>query len=111
LDEKNGTGVLADRGYKPNEAKQVFDLLYPLPVEMWTKPETFEALGRYARSKRVAVAELAYFHLLQLSRGARLPAFNAADPVEARRKFAEKIEEMVSKKQFPPEEGKRKKSK
>jgi hypothetical protein len=50
----------------------------------------------------VAVAELAYFHLLQLSRGAKLPAFNAADSVEDRRRFGEKIEEMVAKRQLPP---------
>jgi hypothetical protein len=102
FDADNGTGVLRDKKYKPGEAKRISNLLYPMPFADWSKPETFEALARYTRDSRVAIAELGYYHLVQLSRGAKMPPFNAADSREDRDKFATKIEEMITKKQLPP---------
>ena len=111
FDEKNETGVLINRGYKPGAATKIYDLLHDLPLEDWVKPETFEALAQDLRSPRVAIAELAFSHLLgPMSRGKiveliahkKLPLFNAADPLEQRRAFAARINELVSKKELPP---------
>jgi hypothetical protein len=108
FDEKKQTGILIDKTdrRKKSEAKRIYDLLYDLPAEDWTKPETFEVLARCVASSRVAIAELGYSHLLVLSRGLIDPKkmpFNAADSIEDRRKFADKIEDMIARKQLPPE--------
>jgi hypothetical protein len=101
-DRKADTGVLRDKQYTKNEAQRIGDLLFALPHEDWTRPETFEVLASCVSSPRVAIAELGYSHLLGLARGVKLPPFNAADPVEERKKFARKIEDMVARKQLPP---------
>jgi hypothetical protein len=108
-DDRTGKGALRDRKYKPGEASCIRDLLFDLPVEDWRKPETFEVLARCLRSPRVAIAELGYMHLLHLSHGVRLPPFNAANSLEKRKAFAEKIADMVANKQLPPPLPERKK--
>jgi hypothetical protein len=102
FDEKTQTGVLLDRKYTPAQAKTICDLLYDLPINSWARAETFTMLARHARSPRVAIAELAYSHLLALARGVQLPAFNAASSLDARRKFADRIDDLVARKQLPP---------
>ena len=101
-EKEDATGVLIDKKYKVGEAKRIVDLLFDLPVETWRRPETFDLLARYLRDSRVAIAELAYFHLLQLAPGAKLPPFNAAESREERGKVATAIEAMIAKKQLPP---------
>jgi hypothetical protein len=107
-DGEKQTGILIDKTdkRKKGEAKRIYELLYDLPYEDWNEPATFEVLARCVASSRVAIAELGYSHLLVLSRGLIDPKkmpFNAADSIEDRRKFADKIEDMVAKKVLPPE--------
>jgi hypothetical protein len=95
-------GVLIDKVGKAGDARRIFDLLWDLPVEDWRKPETFEVLARCLRSSRVAVAELAYMHLLHLAQGVKLPPFNAAQSIEERITFADKVRDLVDKGKLPP---------
>jgi serine/threonine protein kinase len=104
-DAKTRTGVLIDKKYKQHEGEIILDLLHDFPPEDWVKGETYEALAQCLKRK-VAIAELAYYHLTALSRfgkGAKLPAgFNAADQLDVREAYAKRIEEMIAKKQLPP---------
>jgi hypothetical protein len=101
-DEKTGSGILLDKKYKSSEARRIHALLFDLPIETWNEPETFELLANCTRSPKVAIAELGYSHLLELSRGVKMPSFNAADSVEDRKRFAAAIDDMIAKKRLPP---------
>src|SRR5262249_40040388 len=96
------TGLLLDKSYKLGEARTLMGLLYDLPYSTWRRPETFDFLARCTRSQRVAIAELGYSHLIQLAGRVKLPAFNASDAVEDRKRFADAILAMVEKKDLPP---------
>jgi uncharacterized caspase-like protein len=103
-DSKTGatTGLLLAKRYRPREAESIRDLLFDFPLADCSKPETFDVLAQCLQRK-VAIAELAYYHLRALSRGAKLPpGFNAADPLDLREAYARRIEEMIAKKQLPP---------
>ena len=100
---RTATGVLIDKKYKPREAETIYDLLHDFQPDDWSKAETFEALARSLQHRRTAIAELAYYHLVQLSMGAKLPAgFNAAEPLEDRERYAVRITDMIAKKLLPP---------
>jgi hypothetical protein len=100
--EKTKTGLLIDLKYRTNEANIIFTLLHDLPQEDRSKPEIYEVLASYLRSKRVAIAELSYYHLRRLAVGVKLPPFNAADPWKDRDKVATEIETLIKKKVLPP---------
>jgi hypothetical protein len=102
-DQKTSTGVLLDKKYKQREAETIYDLLHDFSPENWNKVETYQALARSLQHKRVAIAELAYYHLVRLARGVMLPkGFNPAAPIEDRERYAAQIEAMIEKKQLPP---------
>jgi hypothetical protein len=102
-DREKGTGLLVQRGYKESEAKNLGELIFDLSPEFWTKPETFYALARSLEHRRIAIAELGYWHLNLLSAGVKLPeGFNAALPIESREKYAKRITEMIDKRLLPP---------
>jgi hypothetical protein len=102
-DKAKGTGLLLDRGYKDSETKNIAELIFDLSPEFWTKPETFYALARCLEHRRIAIAELGYWHLTRLALGTKLPdGFNAALPIEDREKYAKRITEMINKRLLPP---------
>jgi hypothetical protein len=102
-DPKTSTGLLINMKFKKSEAETIVELLYPVISENWTKPETFEALSRCLAHRRVAIAQLGMYRLVQLARNAKLPpGFNAASPLEDRERYAKQIDEMITKKQLPP---------
>lgn len=109
-DEKANKGLLVDRKYKKGEAETFVDLLHPFQAQDMNKAETFEALGEWLRHRKVAIAEMAYWHLQWLSHGAKLPGgFNAAMPQEDRERYAGDIKKLIEAKKLPappPPEGK-----
>ena len=103
-DAEKATGLLLERGYKESEAKTLAELLFDLSPEYWNKPETFYSLARCLEHRRIAIAELGYWHLTRLALGTKLPeGFNAALPADDRReKYAKRITEMIDKRLLPP---------
>ncbi|MFQ3650645.1 MAG: hypothetical protein SNJ75_09945 [Gemmataceae bacterium] len=102
-DKTNSTGLLVERGYKDSEAKTLVELLFDLSPEYWNKPETFYSLARCLEHRRIAIAELGYWHLSRLAMDTRLPdGFNAAFPAESREQYAKRIIEMIDKRLLPP---------
>jgi hypothetical protein len=102
-DEKTQTGILADKKYKQREAEDVVQFLHPLQAEDLTKIETYEGLTRLLQHRKVAIAEMGFWHLVWLSGGVKLPpGFNAAFPQEDRERYAAQIQAMIEKKQLPP---------
>jgi hypothetical protein len=101
-DEKGRTGLLVDKRYRPTEAQTVLDLLHDFREEDHRKPETFEALAQVLESRRVALAELGWWHLNRLAAGVKLPTFNAAGPLEDRRKVADAVRKTIEDGKLPP---------
>ncbi len=80
-DEKKESGLLHDvHGLSEANAKTVFVLLHDFPSADLRQPATFDRLTSLLRSSSLPIRELAYWHLLNLSVGARvaLPPYNAA---------------------------------
>jgi hypothetical protein len=101
-DETRKTGALKDRGYRDGEAQTIVDMLFDLPVEERRDPETFTQLARNLESRKTAIAELGYWHLVRLSLPEKLPGFNAAGPDESRKEVADHIRKMLAAKKLPP---------
>jgi hypothetical protein len=105
-DKKSGarTGLLVDRKYRSSEAQTLFDLLHDFSVEDARNRDTYDALARYLESPKVAIAELAYWHLLRLTFGSKvkLPLFNGAAPPEDRKRAADQVHDLVKNGKLPP---------
>jgi hypothetical protein len=102
---KEQTGILRTdalaRTYSPKEARTIAELLTYGGEEGQAK-ETYELLATHLRSSKVAIAELAYYHLRLLAYPVKLPAFNAAWPQDQRKKVSDKVFEMVDRRELPP---------
>jgi hypothetical protein len=105
-DPKKKTGILmAMQKYRPKEAETLSTLLHDFSDDDQRKPETFELLAQYLLSDKVAIAELAFYHLRRMTRGVELPPFNAALPRDLRQQVADKVETLVKAGKLPPPEG------
>ncbi len=109
FDPKTRTGLLTDKKtYRAGEAETVVQLLHPLLAEQLTKPETYEFLAQALRHRKVAIAEMAYWHLVWLCQPAnvKLPqGFNAAAPIEDRERYSQQIVKLIEDKKLPPAAG------
>jgi hypothetical protein len=110
FDEQHQTGLLlADNKYTPREAQTIFTLLHDFSEEERGNPETYELLANRLLSDKVAIAELARWHLWRLSRasGVKLPSldeFNAAVPRDApqRQNAAREVKQKIREGALPP---------
>jgi hypothetical protein len=102
-DPKTKTGLLmAMQKYRPKEAERLSILLHDFTDEARRSPETYELLGQYLLSDKVAIAELAYWHLRHLAGGIKLPPFNAALPKDLRQPVADEVEKLIKDGKLPP---------
>ncbi len=90
--------------YQDNEAENILEELHDFPPTEARNPRTFEALTNLLKSKLLAIRELAYWHLLHLSVGARvkLPDYNAADDADKRDAAADAWRALIVSKDLPP---------
>jgi hypothetical protein len=107
FDEKTGTGALVLRpdgapGYTRGEAQNILYLLFDFSDEDQRNPDTFLALADRLESRKVAIAELAYWHLRRLSFPEKLPDFNAGKAIGDRKLVAEEVRQMVADRKLPP---------
>src|SRR5262249_31665591 len=101
--ENKKAGLLRSKGFSNNEAAIIYSLLHDFNDQQRNNPATYEALASDLEHKRVAIAELAWWHLLRLAMGVKeLPAFNAAAPMEDRKRVEAVIMDLVKKNKLPP---------
>ena len=99
----NATGVLLDKKFKKREAERILTLLHPLLAEELGKPVVYQDLAADLESSRIAIAEMAFWHLVWLSPGVKLPmGFNAAASIDERERYSGEIQKMIDKKLLPP---------
>lgn len=81
-DPQKRTGILIDRKYTPREAETILTLLYPFAEAQRGQPETYATLIDLLRHDRLAIRQLAYWHLVRLDPAGRDIPYNAAWPPE-----------------------------
>jgi hypothetical protein len=64
--------------------------------------ETYQVLADYLPHEKVAIAELAWWHLRRLALGVKLPEFNAGLPRAAREKVANEVRKLIADGKLPP---------
>jgi hypothetical protein len=106
FDGKKRSGILLDGPmYRFREAEILFVLLHDFTVEASVKPETYELLANYLLSDKVAIAELARWHLVRLplsNKVAELLEFNAAASRADRERLANAVKRQIVSGRVPP---------
>jgi hypothetical protein len=103
-DAKKGTGLLMKYYKRSSDADTTLDLLHDLPPGDSRKKATFDVLTNLLSHRELPIRELAYWHLLHLSAGAKapLPPYNAAWDSDALATAAAKWKELVMRGDLPP---------
>jgi hypothetical protein len=97
------SGILLEKKYTTGEAGIVLKLLHYFDELEYKDSETYNMLADYLILNKMAIRELAYWHLQGLSRGVKtIPAYNATWDQERRRQSADKWKEMVKREELPP---------
>jgi hypothetical protein len=104
-DGKKRTGVLVEK-FGERDGDRVFALLHDFDAKSLT-PDTFQLLTTYLKNDKLALRQLAHWHLLRLSVGVTLPReaadYNPADPSRPRRDAgADQWAKLVADKKLPP---------
>jgi hypothetical protein len=98
-------GILIDRKYRASEAAILFDLLHDFTYAQRRQPETFQLLVRYMREEKIALRELAYWHLVRLSLGVKdLPPYNPAWGPSEREASCDGWKKLIASGALPPPE-------
>jgi hypothetical protein len=92
--------LIKQEKYAPTQAEVVLQLLHT-PFQR-DRPETYQTLIEYLRSDKVAVRELARWHLYRMAAAGRSIAFDAAAPAEDRAAAVKKWQELIPEGQLPP---------
>jgi hypothetical protein len=102
-DAKKGTGLLTKKNYKPAEAEAIVILLHNFTAADRVRPETFQLLISYLQHNKMAIRELAYFHLVRMAQGAKgLPPYDPTWSAEMRERSANEWKTLVNKGELPP---------
>jgi hypothetical protein len=95
--------VLVERlGYRPAQAETVVQLLHTPFAE--DQPETFETLIAYLKHARLAVRQLAWWHLYRLAPAGRSIRYDPAGPEAEREKARAEWKKLVPTGKLPPRE-------
>jgi hypothetical protein len=107
FDRKGDTGLLLDKKYRPSEAETVLELLHDLPADDVRKAETYDRLGAYLDNDRMAIRQLAWWHLqrLAVARGVKAPAYDPAGEAKQRRDAAAWWQKQAADGKLPPSSG------
>lgn len=105
-DKEKAGPLLSQQNYQAGEAKRLFILLHPFSEEEIFNTETYELLASDLASEKVAIAELAHWHLYRLVRiqGVNLPVldkFNAAFPRDVRQNVFREVRDKIDRGELP----------
>jgi hypothetical protein len=105
FDRKNKTGLLIDRGFSPETAEVILELLYGPSAEARKQPETYSALIAYLKHERLEVRELAIWNLYYLvpERGRKIP-YNPAGNTDQLNAAYEGWKKLIPEGTVPPEQ-------
>ncbi|MFL5243223.1 MAG: hypothetical protein ACJ8FY_14050 [Gemmataceae bacterium] len=96
------TGILIDKKFTQADAEKIMQLLHQLSEEQINSPETYDALIGYLLNKRLAIRELAYWHLALLVREGRSIPYNPAEGTDQREAGYEQWKKLIPTGKLPP---------
>jgi hypothetical protein len=101
--DRPADGLLLKKNYKASEAEVIVALLHDFSNVDRKRKETFELLADHLSHPKIAVRELAYFHLRRLAHSVQdAPAYDAAWDAERRDKAAKEWKELIAAGKLPP---------
>jgi hypothetical protein len=101
--DRPADGVLLKQNYKPADAELIVALLHDFSEADRKRAATYEALVGHLTHPKMAVRELAYFHLRRLTSGAKeLPPYDAAWPADKRETAAKGWKDLIASGKLPP---------
>jgi hypothetical protein len=102
-DPKTGSGALTAGGkYSRIDAEVFMQLLHSLSPEQLQSPETWEYLIERLKHDKLAIRELAYYHLRRWVPGWQKIPYNPADPAERREVAYKKWKDLIPSGKLPP---------
>ncbi len=102
-DPEKKDGWLIKKDYDPIDAKAVFDLLHAFYyLDAQSQPEVIDALINYLRHPKLAVRELAFWHLLRSPAGRVQLNYNATWDQERRDKAVDEMRRLRRENKLPP---------
>jgi hypothetical protein len=100
--DRPADGLLIKQNYKPSDAEVFVALLHDFSEVDRKRPSTYEALVGYLTHPKMAVRELAYFHLQRLASGVKeLPPYDTAWPADRREKAAKEWKGLIAAGKLP----------
>jgi hypothetical protein len=101
--DKPAGGLLIDKEFKTSGAEIVLALLHSFTEVDKRRPSTYEALVEYLRDRKMAIRELAYFHLRVLTAGTKgMPPYDASWPTDQREKSVKEWKDLLAAGKLPP---------
>jgi hypothetical protein len=101
--DRPADGLLIKQNYKPSDAEVIVALLHDFTTVDRKHPATYEALVGHLTHPKMAVRELAYFHLKRLASSVKeVPPYDAAWAAERREKAAKGWKELIAAGKLPP---------
>jgi hypothetical protein len=102
FDPRTKAGVLIDKKYRLTEAQMLLELLHPFGVQQINSPETYSWLIDKLRHEKMAIRELAYWHLVRLAPAGRTIPYNPAEGIEQRERAYELWKKLIPDGKLPP---------
>ncbi len=104
--ERDRTGLLlAGRRFTPVEAELILTLLHDFSREERSRKETFDLLVLQLNNHKLAIRQLAFWHLIRLAQGIpadKLPKYEPAWPQPRREAAVKEWEKLLETGELPP---------
>ncbi len=100
--EKVFATLMKERKYTPVQAKTLIHLLYGPTDQQRREPATYEVLIKLLEHSKVAVREVARWHLVRLAPAGKKIGYDAAAPEAQRQKAVEQWRALIPAGQLPP---------
>jgi hypothetical protein len=94
--------LLRIKKYPAGQAEVVMQLLHSFDDRDRARPATYEVLIDYLMHDRIAIRQLAHWHLARLASAGRSIVYDAAAPAEQRREAQTRWKELVPDGKLPP---------
>lgn len=101
-DPQESSGILLDKRYTTGQAGIIVDLLFPFSQLQMKSPETYSVLIEYLRNNRLAIRELAIWHLLYLVPEGGKIGYNPAGGEDQRAAAYLKWKQLIPDGKMPP---------
>jgi hypothetical protein len=102
FDPKLRAGALIDKQYRLAEAEWIMMLLHPFAEQQQRNPDTYSLLIELLKHEKLALRELAYFHLVHLAPAGRTIPYNPAEGTEQRERAYEQWKKLIPDGKLPP---------